>query len=535
MLSGRWLIAGFIIGSIVSCTPVAAAENAFKIPSSGTDFLDQTPLQIVGYMWGSERDTVTNKNIRVLRYVQLYNNSDKPINLDEWTLSVQALDANESPLCQVGVSCPKVNLPGSKVEGVLIGPKQHLVVDDGTVVEEAWKGIVTDITTGEFQKSKATVQFVLSAVGYQTSTVQVKPDSSYVANSPLDYYGLRSLSTTGSGYVTGFSLTSERPSMLFNDKLYTIPPKPTSTIAEVYANSECTDDDDVMLCGDYIKVKINDTVENIAKYVLRTSNNSTSRTTTNTFYLADSLTMISDGYMTIALNENGTPLDLTNSSGDIWLEDVYGQKYEQTKVHYESFGSAQKGYSWAWDGVIWQWSATPQPYGPNIITMPVEEAVTCPAGKYLNPDTGRCRTIEEAVNALAACAEGQERNPATNRCRAKVTATSASLTPCGEGQERNPATNRCRSIASAVAELIPCNEGYERNPATNRCRKVAGVSTAAANTSQLVESAKGSSWNMWTWALVAVAGTGAIGYGVYEWRHELLGFGQKIAAKFGKK
>lgn len=116
-----------------------------------------------------------------------------------------------------------------------------------------------------------------------------------------------------------------------------------------------------------------------------------------------------------------------------------------------------------------------------------------------------------------------------------MTTATATLAACSEGQERNPATNRCRSIASAVAELMPCDEGYERNPATNRCRKVAGVSTAAATSNELVESAKGSTWNVWTWSLVAVAATGAIGYGVYEWRHELSGFGQAIATKFGRK
>lgn len=180
--------------------------------------------------------------------------------------------------------------------------------------------------------------------------------------------------------------------------------------------------------------------------------------------------------------------------------------------------------------------ATARPTSANAIVSPAPKVTVCPEGKYLNPETNRCKSIEETLNTLAACDEGYERNPITNRCRKIVTTAVKTLEPCKEGQERNPVTNRCRSIASAVAELLPCDEGYERNPATNRCRKVLAASTASATTaSKFVEHAKGDDWNAWTWALVAVGATGAIGYGVYEWRHELRGFGQQIAAKLTKK
>ena len=42
---------------------------------------------------------------------------------------------------------------------------------------------------------------------------------------------------------------------------------------------------------------------------------------------------------------------------------------------------------------------------------------------------------------------------------------------CGEGRYRNPETNRCKKIEEEQGPK-PCAEGYERNPETNRCRKV---------------------------------------------------------------
>ena len=117
-----------------------------------------------------------------------------------------------------------------------------------------------------------------------------------------------------------------------------------------------------------------------------------------------------------------------------------------------------RGMAYARTGKGWVWTTTPQPDRANLITLPVVSVIECPAGKYRNPDTGRCRTVEEAVNELATCPEGQARSTETNRCRSLATLAKATLTACGEGQERNPLTGRCRSIASAVAELLPCDE-----------------------------------------------------------------------------
>lgn len=326
--------------------------------------------------------------------------------------------------------------------------------------------------------------------------------------------------------------------IVFDDGLYEIPVGFPGKIVELYPySSDCAPNDMSILCGDYIKIHMDKDADlaTLSSFVVRTDSNSSSRTSSNTFHITKAM-INDDGYLTISLDDTGKRISLTNSGGYVWVEDLYGLKtYSETMTRYESASSDEQGYSWDLNSNdTWQWSTSPQPFSVNVVTAPAQEVTVCPAGKYLNPDTGRCRTVEEAVNALSACPEGQYRNPLTNRCK-QIASTTSTLVPCGEGQERNPLTNRCRSIASAVAELLPCDEGYERNPATNRCRKVAGVSTTAAASNQLVEDEKESGPNIWTWSLVGVAVLGVVGYGVYEWRHELLGAGQAIAAKFGKK
>ena len=314
--------------------------------------------------------------------------------------------------------------------------------------------------------------------------------------------------------------------------------KPTAEesfrIVEVYSRSkDCSPLDESWWCYDYIKLFIPESQVGVDAFVLRTDSSSSESTVANTFSLPSG----QEGYVTIRVRDDGLPMEI-NSSGYVWLEDMTGTAHGLA-VHY-SAGEAEQGASWALgsDGTTWLWSTTPTPSGANVITLPVEIVVTCSAGKYLNPETGRCRTIEEAVNELAACPEGQYRNATTNRCRQLVATASATLASCGEGQERNPLTNRCRSIASAVAELIPCDEGYERNPATNRCRKVTGATLAAAAGGGGIEGGTAEQQNpysMWGWALAGIAGTGAVGYGVYEWRHEITNGWKSLKSRVGRK
>ena len=82
------------------------------------------------------------------------------------------------------------------------------------------------------------------------------------------------------------------------------------------------------------------------------------------------------------------------------------------------------------------------------------------------------------------------------------------------------------------AELTPCPTGQTRNPATNRCRKSvlsSAISPAA------IDPVQEQTTSPFVMTLLGMAGAGAIGYGIYEWRSELAGIMRKVVSKMGKK
>jgi len=456
--------------------------------------------------------------------LKVFNDGDTLIDIGNWKITGIFADGL------------RAELPvSSLVEGKLASHK-HAVVQISEEVGDASFDTLMWLPVPTRGAVLTSLEVSVRVDGWKTDTYALKTSGSSSAPKYDDFWVRNQIS--GESYTSTLSSFTVQPVELHDDGLYIVPDTFPGNIVEIYSYaSNCTPSDVSILCGDYIKLHVdkNADLDSLSSFVVRTDSNSASRTTSNTFHINDAM-VNDDGYLTVWLDDSDKRVSLTNSGGYVWLEDLYGLKrYDDTMTQYASASSDEQGYSWAHsDDGLWQWSTTPQPFSTNVITVPVEEVTTCPTGKYLNPDTGRCRTIEEAVNALSACPEGQYRNPSTNRCR-QIVSTASTLVPCGEGQERNPLTNRCRSIASAVAELLPCDEGYERNPATNRCRKVAGVSTAASSQNQLIEPEKDGGINVWTWSLITVVMAGAVGYGVYEWRHELLGAGQVIAAKFSKK
>lgn len=104
-------------------------------------------------------------------------------------------------------------------------------------------------------------------------------------------------------------------------------------------------------------------------------------------------------------------------------------------------------------------------------------AESCPAGKYRNPETNRCRNITTVSSSLVPCAADQVRSSQTNRCK-KASSSSGKLAPCQPGQIRSPETNRCRKSSAASASLAACKPGQVRNPETNRCKKSSSTSSS---------------------------------------------------------
>ncbi len=206
-------------------------------------------------------------------------------------------------------------------------------------------------------------------------------------------------------------------------------------------------------------------------------------------------------------------LQIVNAGGEIWLFD----DSEESVVIYPAADDNE-----AWALVDDEWLATDKPT-PNAAnqksatgnqeTIEDDETEPCPVGKFRNPETNRCKTIE-TEDELTACKAGQERNPETNRCR---NAAESSLVPCSEGQVRNPETNRCRSVAGASTSLTECQEGYERNPVTNRCRRITG---GLASPASLIEANDSNIVTNLNYLVLGLVSALALAYGVYEYRHD---------------
>jgi hypothetical protein len=223
-----------------------------------------------------------------------------------------------------------------------------------------------------------------------------------------------------------------------------------------------------------------------------------------------------------AFYNNETGLTLPNSAGGTaWL---LSPSTELQAIIYPA--NMADDVSWSLVSTSWQATYQPTPNAANILVA----AKPCPEGEGRNLDTGYCRSLATlTTSTLSVCKVGQERSPETNRCRSTTTSSTSSstLVSCKPGQERNPATNRCKAIATtASAALKPCAPGQERSPTTNRCKKSAQGSTLGL--SSVKDTVTGSvSKNPHLW-LAGFAVVGATGYGVYEWRQEVLLFFSRL-------
>lgn len=446
----------------------------------------------------------TSGNQSSLDVLQIYNTNDTIVPLDGWwvgaTTTLQSTPRQLFPLTGY-----------MKAESHGVYAKQGGVAGSGV-----YPFSLPPVAPGE----RLTKLVLIAPIAELTS-----PEQPVVA---IDGVYRRGITTTGYSSSTAFTKLNE-PITLYADELYTVPLAPALRIVEIIArHAECAPNDTSAVCGDYVKLQnSSDLPIDASLYRVRTDSGTSE--TGNAFSLNG---FIEPGaYLTVTLRDDGEKLSLTDSGGYVWLEDIAGiaKYYDETMVQYPSASSTAKiGWAWALDSLdaTWKWTSTPQPDAKNLITVPAEvitvtsEPGECPAGKYRNPETNRCRSLEEAVNVLAQCEEGKERNPVTNRCRSAAVLASATLSPCNEGQERNPVTNRCRATNSSgsVSTLGPCQTGYERNASTNRCRKTHSQGTSATT----VPPAVGAERSSLQTALLVVVGVGAAGYGLYEWRSELL-------------
>ena len=161
-------------------------------------------------------------------------------------------------------------------------------------------------------------------------------------------------------------------------------------------------------------------------------------------------------------------------------------------------------------------------------SVQTKELKSCPAGKYRNPLTNRCKNIEASsshntdFDSEKTCPTGQYRNPETGRCKNNKTSTITAVKECKAGYERNPETNRCRKIKTETNNLKPCKDGYERNPETNRCRKKIATNSGTNHPVNQDDSIKNEKpTNLIAFSSFSVAAIAATAYTGYQFRHKI--------------
>lgn len=200
----------------------------------------------------------------------------------------------------------------------------------------------------------------------------------------------------------------------------------------------------------------------------------------------------------IVLSDTQTGITLANATGaSLRLVTPAGSVVSQSP-----------GYSNAADDVSWadiegQWIYTNQ-ITPGSANKP-----------FLEPSVDEVLGI---TSVLAPCPAGKFRNPATNRCKSSESAVSQ-LTPCDSDEYRNPETNRCRKLSSTDEGLKPCDAGKERNPETNRCRLIAS-SLDGDDLSSIIDIPTEQISGSVNWPVLLAAIGATTGYMLYEWRVE---------------
>jgi hypothetical protein len=468
---------GLFFAAVCASFLIAADTHALEaIDYTPPPDLEDSPVIITGY-------SITNAR---LDYVQLYNEEDRPINLDNWRL--EYLIEGQSDLVL------SVALSG------WIAPTDYLLAADSSMVSNPDFAFTSVGQTGQTPAKLRIVPANNSGSNQHEINVSSGVKQRNVSSSTGDYLSTFSTVTNPSLYGGGFYDFLIATNLQFS---------------EIVANPrKCSPLETSLDCVDYVKF-YNPTASpiDLSQFRLRVGYVGQNSSSSNTFILNG--TLQPGEYMVVAQDFDNQPISLTNSGSFVWLEDAYGVvRYDNTVMEYPSASAdTKKGWAWAYDPSDgqWKWTSQPTSYNaPNVFVLPVKAKRAA------------------AVKSLVPCKVGQYRSEETNRCRSSASASS--LTPCKEGQERNPDTNRCRSVLGASAELKPCEPGQERNPETNRCRKAKGgdIPEAAFAVQPVPDSP--SAFAGW-WALGGV-GVLAAGYGVWEWRREIWHGIRKIGTFF---
>lgn len=456
-------------------------------------------------------DGSINENA-LLDDVEIYNQSDLPIDLSNWQLSFDTIGCT--------LAAP-IDIP---VPDGWILPKHYLNFERGAAPQSPNDfSVLFDFPDlGLFSGCKLhSVQLFEANEIEQTVTI------TDFSKMPAQHKQ-RALSPNSTRSVTGdFALDYKlATSPFYSEALYSPPPASNGLqILEILPHArDCSPDDTTTPdCVDYVKLyNPTNTAVDLSQYRLRIGYKGQGSSITNAFHFDQSLEP--GKYFTLATRDDGDAISITDTGNFVWLEDAYGVASYGPVVQYPSASSTTKvGWAWAFDGQTWRWTSAPHPFDANYfppeIVAPVmpdtPSYVPCKVNQYRSPETHRCRNIVVSASTLVPCKPSQIRNPETNRCRS-ILAAASGLQPCKAGQTRNPETNRCKSATSVSNQLKPCQPGWERNPETNRCRKGSVLGSATTK----VQDIKSPATSSVRWLLIGSVVAGALAYGLYEWRQE---------------
>lgn len=286
-----------------------------------------------------------------LRYVQIFNDSSSVVSLDGWKLQTEWLGG----MWQV-----------TELNG-LVAPNNKVTIADEAVVPAA---TFTYAVSGVLEDPRLdTIRLMPPAgSGLLDSVVQVGIKDSGSSMTPRDtstlpetFYFERNRSTSTGNYLSTFSASSDAPSELESDPLYSPAPSSPLQVVELYPRAvSCSPATDGPLCYDYVKL-FNASLEpvDLSKFRLRSGAVNQSATSSNTAYPTGVIP--SGSYVSIAHA-------LTDSGSFVWLEDTYGLVvYADSSIEYPS-ASARQGYAWSYNVATgkWQWTQNPTPQNePN--------------------------------------------------------------------------------------------------------------------------------------------------------------------------
>lgn len=518
--------------ALPSSAPISIQEQPSNIPpfpKTITPFTPQVPVKVIRAPIPANGQIIVSaiqSTATTVDAIELRNMDDKPIDLSQWHADIVYVKAGEENSCRVQLS------------GYLFARQQTTIARNGVTLtsdRSTPQPYLLDFSCGIIGGTVAAVE-----VGTNrdlTERIQLENSDGTIRTGTWVRKGTTTTYRTGD-FLTDFKLDSTHK--FFTMDLYYPPETTALRITEVYSNPPaCKPVDSAVLCGKYIKLTnpSNQPVE-LGSYRLRAGLSTTASTSANTSSLAGTI----QPQQTILVQKTGenTPIYLASSEGSVWLQDKYGfRDYGSDVTPYAGADSVKnEGLSWAYDlsDGVWKWSLPSPDSVENNIRLPLAPVATsssvsqkaCRDDQYRSEETGRCRNLV-AATSVAPCKDGQYRSEETNRCRSLALA-GGTLAACHDDQYRSETTNRCRNIATATSSLVPCKDNQYRSEETHRCRNATAASAPEAAFAVEPVADAGKAFVGW-WALGGV-GVLALGYGVWEWRQEMMVGIRKIGSFF---